>query len=303
MTITDSRSSASPVEARFDLFVLGRAQDGGVPHLGCQKPCCAEARRSGRTETPACLGIHDRQTDRLVLVEATPSVECQISQLHLLSGQPGRTRPLVDAVLITHAHMGHYTGLMQFGREAASARNLPTYVTPQMANFLRDNGPWSQLVSLEQLGLREIESNGQRFEPIEGLAVEAIPVPHRAEFSDTVAFRIHGPTGTVLFCPDCDRWAAHEGLLESLLEGVDVAYLDGTFYDGSELPGRDLAEIPHPAIIDTMDRLQDEARSNPGSIRFLHLNHSNPALHDREIADGIAARGFRIAEPGEVVHL
>ena len=236
-----------------------------------------------------------------MLVEATPSVENQISQLHLLSGQQGRTRPLVDAVLITHAHMGHYTGLMQFGREAASSRNLPTYVTPQMATFLRDNGPWSQLVSLEQLDLREIDCDGQRFEPIEGLTVEAIPVPHRAEFSDTVAFRIHGPARTVLFCPDCDRWAAHEGLLESLLAGVDVAYLDGTFYDGSELPGRDLAEIPHPAIIDTMDRLQDEARANPGFIRFLHLNHSNPALHDPAISSEIKDRGFLVADSGEKI--
>lgn len=288
---------------RFDLYVLGRAQDGGLPHVGCEKACCVDARRSGRVETPACLGIHDRETDRLVLIEATPAIEEQLALFAAKSGVVGRGRQPVDAILITHAHIGHYAGLIQLGREVASTQHLPTYVTPRMASFLRTNGPWSQLVDLGQLDLIEVDVDGAMFEPIEGLRIEAIAVPHREEFSDTVAFRVHGPTRTVLFCPDVDRWAAHDGLLERLIEGVDVAYLDGTFYDGREVPGRDLSEIPHPAMIDTMRRLKAIAAQTPGKIRFIHLNHTNPAWNDSAIRDDLERRGFQLAVPGERVGL
>ena len=288
--------AASEEGTRFDVYVLGRAQDGGLPHVGCEKSCCTDARRSGRRETPSCLGIHDRETDRLVVIEVTPAVEEQIAMLHSLSGVSGRGRKPVDAVLITHAHIGHYAGLIQFGREVASTKNLPTYVSPRMAEFIKSNGPWSQLVELDQLDLIEFTPSGDSFEPIEGLKIEAIAVPHREEFSDTVAFRIHGPKRTVLFCPDVDRWTAHEGLLESLLEGVDVAYIDGTFYDGSEIPGRDLSEIPHPPMVDTMGRVDPSTATR---VHFIHLNHTNPAFNDDAVASEVEARGFKVAQPAE----
>ena len=291
------------MQGRFDLYVLGSAQDGGLPHVGCEKPCCVDARATGRVETPACLGIHDRASGKLVLIEATPEVGSQLARFHQCTGARGRGRQPVDAVLITHAHMGHYVGLVQFGLEAASTRGLPTHVTPRMAGFLRENGPWSQLVELGQLELIEHPPGEGRFAPIEGLEVEAIAVPHRDEFSDTVAFRIHGPEQTVLFCPDIDRWTVREGLLESLLEGVDVAYLDGTFYDGRELPGRRIEDIPHPPIVDTMDRLADDAKVRPGRIRFLHFNHSNPVYTDEAVVAEVEGRGFGIARTGEKVAL
>ena len=295
--------STRPPTNRFDLYVLGRAQDGGLPHVGCEKACCREARASGRVETPACLGIHDRQTDRLLLIEATPAIEPQLALLAEKTGVAGRGRQPIDALLITHAHIGHYTGLIQLGREVASTKNLPTFVSPRMAAFLRTNGPWSQLVELGQLNLVEVDVNGVMFEPIEGLKVEAIGVPHREEFSDTMAFRIHGPDSTVLFCPDVDRWEAHDGLLASILEGVDVAYIDGTFYDGREVPGRNLSEIPHPAMISTMEQLEEYAQKQPGRIRFIHLNHTNPVWNDPVLQKEIEQRGFRLAEEGERVGL
>ena len=85
--------------------------------------------------------------------------------------------------------------------------------------------------------------------------------------------------------------------------GEDIAYLDATFYDGRELPGRDLSQIPHPPMIDTMKRLAGRAKQRPGTIRFIHLNHTNPALFDRAIRADVERRGFRIAEQGEVIDL
>ena len=301
-----SQETVASSESRFECFVLGRAQDGGMPHLGCEKQCCVDARNDGKEEYPACLGIHDTQTGKLLLIEATPAIEKQVSLLHKLSGVKNRDRTPFDALLLTHAHIGHYGGLIQLGREVASTKEIPTYVTKRMAHFLTTNGPWSQLVKFKQISLRILPDTNHistTFSPIEDLLVEAIKVPHRDEFSDTVAFKIHGPNKTVLFVPDIDRWEGNEKLLERLLEGVNVAYIDATFYDGRELPGRDMTKIPHPMMIDTMELLSTYATEHPGAIRFIHLNHTDPAFSDHDVQRQINERGFRIAEQGERIGL
>ena len=285
---------------RFEVLVLGIAQDGGLPHVGCSKPCCVAARRSGRRLYPASLAIHDSETGRLCLVEATPRIEPQLDLLHGLTGQRHRSRQPVDAVMITHAHIGHYLGLAQFGFEVAATKDLPVFVTERFSDYLRGHGPWRQLVEMQQIALRPTTA-GTEFSPIPGITVTPVKVPHRDEFSDTMAFRIQGPNKTVLFVPDIDSWRAAPGLLERLVEGVDVAYLDATFYDGRELPGRDLTKIRHPFMTDTMQRLDGQAKLHPGRFRFIHLNHTNPALHDPKLRRSISARGFRIAVQGERV--
>lgn len=296
-SVVRDREPAADVE----LFVLGVAQDGGMPQFGCEKPCCVESRRTGRVLYPSCLGVVDRRGDgapRLLLVEATPRIEEQVALLHDLAGVHDRGRRPVDVVLTTHAHIGHYLGLAWFGREVAGSTQVPVHCTPRFASFLRAHGPWKQLVELRQIEVREF-AIGEAFAPWPGLSVTAIAVPHRDEFSDTVAFVIAGPQRRVLFVPDIDAWEKVPGLLERLLEGVDVAYLDGTFFDGSELPERDLAEIRHPLMTHTMELLAATAKARPGALRFLHCNHTNPVLHDSAVRARVEAAGFRIAAQGE----
>lgn len=295
--LPDTRSSSG-----LETIVLGIAQDGGLPHVGCSKPCCVGARRTGRRLYPACLAIHDRDAGRLVLIECTPRIEPQLAMLHDLSGLRERGRKPVDAVLLTHAHIGHYLGLAQFGKEVASTSGLPVHVSPRFASFLRENGPWRQMVELKQIELRELEP-GTAFSPIPGVRVTAIPVPHRDEFSDTMAFKIQGPNRTVLFVPDVDSWKKEPGLLDRLIDGVDVAYLDATFFDGSELPDRIMARVRHPFIVESMEALGEQAKQRPGRFRFIHLNHTNPALHDPKIRARIRSAGFRIARQGERVEI
>ncbi|MGE4601399.1 MAG: MBL fold metallo-hydrolase [Planctomycetota bacterium] len=289
---TDLREERPDIE----LVVLGIAQDGGVPHLGCQKECCIDARRDVKRLGPACLAIVDHQSGKTMLIEATPAIEEQLSLLREITGFGNEGRHAVDSLLLTHAHIGHYTGLIHFGREVASTDAIDVYCTERMGSFLKENGPWSQLVELKQIVLRTVEY-GDLTEVMRGVKVAAIAVKHRDEFSDTVAWRIEGPNKTVLFCPDIDSWDG--GVLENLIEGVDICYLDATFYDGRELPGRDLSEIPHPPMVVTMERLQEAALREPGRFRFIHLNHTNPALRDETIRDELRKRGFRVAEPAE----
>lgn len=296
-----SRKTAGE-NSRYSLWVLGTAQDGGVPHVGCKRECCERARRTGAHRYPVSIGIVDRTTHSLAMIEASPEIDAQIALLHARSDLHGRGRNPIDALLLTHAHIGHYAGLVHFGREVASTKELPVFSTARMARYLSTNGPWSQLVDLRQIELRTVEPRA-RFELLPGLDVEAFPVPHRDEFSDTMAYKIHGPDHVVLFVPDVDRWDAHPGLLDQLLDGVDTAYIDGTFWDGRELPGRDITEIPHPLIVDTMLRMAERARQRPGSIRFLHLNHTNPLWHDETLRARVKTLGFAIAERGERIDL
>jgi len=287
--------------SRFEVVVLGIAQDGGLPHVGCNKACCVRARKEGWALMPACIAIHDRQDHKLLLVEATPGIGAQLGLLHRLTGENRGRRP-VDAVMITHAHIGHYTGLMHFGKEVAATEALPVHVSPRMAGFLRSNGPWGQLVQDQRIDIQEF-TPGERFTPLPGIEVQAVPVPHRDEYSDTMAFRIFGPKRSVLFVPDVDSWDKQPGLLDSLLEDIDVAYIDGTFYDTKELPERIRSLIAHPPIVDSMKLLEARAKEKPGSIRFIHVNHTNPVITDNKIRKEIWAQGFRVARQGERIDI
>ena len=97
-------------------------------------------------------------------------------------------------------------------------------------------------------------------------------------------------------CLDCGKTFPS---VPRLLDGVTVAYLDASFYDGRELADRDISQIGHPLMVDTMRRLKDRALAEPGLVRFIHLNHNNPALHDPELQALIERRGFRVARRGE----
>ena len=288
-------------EPQFDAWLLGRMQDGGMPHLGCEASCCQDARRLGVVEHPCSLGIRDRQSGSLLLIEATPAIEPQIAMLQKLAGGQRPPRRPVDAVMLTHAHIGHYAGLMHLGQEVAAVDGVPVHCTVRMAEFLKRNAPWSGAVEAGHIVLRAHdpgEVGAVEFEPLPGLKVEAVRVPHRDDYSDTVAFKVRGPSRTLLWAPDVDQWGRHEDLLDGLLADVDLAYLDATFFSEDECPGRDLTKIPHPFVGETMELLADRAAASPGTLRLMHFNHSNPVLHDPGLATSVVQRGFAIAEVG-----
>ncbi len=294
------------------IVVLGIAQDGGMPQIGCDCTHCAAARRDpSRVRHVASLAIHVPRTDHVYLVDATPDLPAQIEMIHAFHHRPvgplaGKTdRAPVDGVLLTHAHIGHYLGLAQFGFESLSTKDIPVWASPRMAAYLRTNGPWSQLVRLDNIALREFQP-GQAFELEPGITVKPIQVPHRDEYSDTLAFLIRGPKKTLLYVPDTDTWTTWSKPLADVLrdERVDVALLDGTFYSADELPDRDVTKIKHPLITATMDLLQPLVKAGKVRVFFTHLNHSNPALEPGGAAEkAIVARGFGVAEEGAAFRL
>ena len=272
--------------------VLGIAQDGGVPHAGCKQPLCVEARRDpSRRVRVASLGLIDTASGKRFLVDATPDFA---EQMELLGGFP-------DGILLTHAHVGHYLGLAQLGREILGARKVPVYCTPSMARFLRENKPWSRLVALENIAIREVVP-GEEVVLTENLRATPIKVPHRDEDSDTVAWRIRGPSRSILWLPDIDKWQKWDLSLASLLEDPTlVAFVDGTFFSADEIPGRSIADIPHPLAAETAALFPKGAPR--GRLFLVHLNHTNRLLWDPGARATLAASGVGTAEQGQQIPL
>lgn len=301
-------ASASPGQPY--VVVLGTAQDAGLPQIACRKECCERARRDpSQRRLAASVLLVDPRDGRRWLFDATPDLREQVERAKgyghagefgpATAGRP----PLFDGVFLTHAHMGHCAGLVHLGREAYGSEAMEVVATPRMCAFLESPGLFGQLVSGGFIEPRRL-APGETLQLASDLAVTAFSVPHRDECSDTVAFRIEGPTGAALYLPDIDKWERWDRPLAAVLETVDVAYLDGTFYGPGEIPGRDMAQVPHPFVVETMELLAAEPAVTRSKVRFLHLNHSNPAARpDSAEAQEVVARGYRLAQPGERVGL
>ena len=270
------------------ILVLGTGQDGGIPQVGhFGHPGWT---RSRHRRLVSCLALIDPRQDKRWLFDATPDFREQVFILHDQAPRERISheshRPLVDGIFLTHAHIGHYTGLMFLGHESLGARNVPVYAMPRMRRFLETSGPWSQLVQFGNIELRDLEDR----KPValsENLTVQPILVPHRQEFSEVVGYRIDGPNASVLYLPDIDSWEEwdDEGTrIEDLITEVDVAYLDGTFFQNGELPGRDMTGFPHPFIVHSVERFSSLPPRQRSKIRFIHLNHSNPAQFSNSAA-------------------
>lgn len=280
-----------------ELIVLGNVQDGGMPHIGCGRPCCRNLFLRPRSEgRVVSLGLVNSNSTKTALFEATPDLP---SQWASLADHSGVSQP--SHIFLTHAHMGHYTGLMHLGREALGARHVQVGAMPRMAKFLTSNGPWSQLVDLGNIEVLPLADDVPVLLFEGEVIVTPIRVPHRDEFSETVGFWVEGPSRSALFIPDIDKWDTWEHSLVEELSRADYAFLDATFYDAAEVNHRDMSEIPHPFVVETMLALEALSLEDRGKIYFIHLNHTNP-LHsnDSPASQAVEAKGFKIAREGQV---
>lgn len=291
-------STESTPASGVEVVILGTVQDGGSPHIGCQRDCCKLLwEQPDPSRKVVSLGLIDRNAQKSYLFEATPDLGAQMAELQRSAGF-GRSN-YTDGIFLTHAHIGHYSGLMFLGREALNASEIPVFAMPRMYGFLQENGPWKQLVALENIVIRPLE-NKQPNDLSEELKVIPFRVPHRDEFSETVGFEIIGPHKRLLFIPDIDKWDRWEVSIVEKIKSVDLAFLDATFYDAAELGYRDMDEIPHPFVVESrklMDGLPPKEREK---VHFIHFNHTNPLLNpESEASRTIQEAGYHIARPGQ----
>jgi len=292
--------STQPVHATESPYtvLLGVAQDAGHPQAGCKKSCCAAAWADPSLgHRVVSLGVLDPVSNQRWLIDASPDFPRQLMALETAQSSEGAS--VLDGIFLTHGHIGHYTGLLHLGREVMGTQDVPVYVMPRMEQFLRRFGPWEQLVRLGNVKLVGLEA-GREVQLNERIRVEAFSVPHRDEYTETVGFIVSGPTQRVLYLPDIDKWERWERPIESLIAEVDRAYVDGTFFDGKELPGRDMAEIPHPFVVESLARFASLPEQERNKVRFIHFNHTNPLLQpDSDPVDQVRAAGMHVAQEAE----
>lgn len=284
------------------LVVLGSVQDGGSPHIACKKKCCNELfDKPDVTRKVVSLGLVDPINRQTFLLEATPDIGAQMKLLKHYS--PFKDTELPDAIMLTHAHIGHYSGLMYLGREANNAKALTVYAMPRMKQFIENNGPWSQLIALNNISLKNIK-NGEAFWLSSNLKVTTFLVPHRDEFSETVGFFIQGPTKKALFIPDIDKWDKWDKEIVEEIKKVDYAFIDATFFDGNEVNNRNIKEIPHPFVIESIQLLNQLDSVDKSKVRFIHFNHTNPLLDSSTKESALVKKsGFNIARMRQVFSL
>lgn len=302
---TEKRAAVLKQERQYhggaDLIVkvLGTAQDGGIPHSGCYCEKCLKARRKPEfSRHVSSLAILDLKEKTFFLLDATPDIRAQLDIVHhRLNPQKPKFSP--HGVLLTHAHIGHYTGLMFFSYEAMSSHRLPVFCSSRMERFLSENGPWSQLVRLENIKIQSL-ARDKEYSLTPSITVKGFQVPHRDEYSDTLGFIISGQKRQLLYIPDIQNWKIWDRSIVDEVSKVQAALLDGTFYGPDELPGRDLSKIGHPFIRDSMEILKAVAKKGQTLIYFTHLNHSNLSLDpEGEARKRLEGEGFYLAEDGQ----
>ncbi|HWR32168.1 MAG TPA: MBL fold metallo-hydrolase [Chitinophagaceae bacterium] len=274
------------------IIVLGIAQDAGYPQIGCNKDCCKKAVK----QLVSCIAIADPVSNQKWIIDATPDFP---EQLRILDRyQSGN----LSGIFLTHAHMGHYTGLMYLGREAMNANKVPVYTMPRMQDYLKSNGPWSQLVTLNNIELRKLKADSV-IQLNERISVQPLLVPHRDEFSETVGYLIQINKQSVLFIPDIDKWNKWEKGIVDYVKQCDYLLLDGTFYKEGELKGRNMAEIPHPFVQESMELFDTLSPEEKKKVWFIHFNHTNPLVRkDPAACNEVKNNGFNTAIQGQLFH-
>lgn len=276
------------------IYILGNVQDAGLPHIGCQHKFCNDKFNEFEEYFTTSLAVVDPINKKYILFEATPDLPYQ---LNYLDKKIFKKFLLPESIFITHAHIGHYAGLMYFGREALGSKGLKVNVLPKMANFLQTNGPWSQLVEINNIKIQDLNF-GVNVSELKNITITLIEVPHRDEYSETAGFIIEGKTKKALFIPDIDKWEKWDKDLKQLVNEFDYLLLDATFYDSKEI-NRDISEIPHPLVSETINLLDSLSNESKNKVYFIHMNHTNLMLDPMsELSKFIYSKGYNIARLG-----
>lgn len=278
------------------IVVLGIGQDAGVPQIGCDSPFCKEAWKNPKLrQTVSSIALVDPKTKGRWIFDTTPDLP---EQFQLLKNITGDFSNNISGIFLTHAHIGHYTGLMYLGRESMNTKDVKVYAMPRMKEMLEKNAPWSQLVSIKNISLQRLE-NKQNTKISENISVQPFLVPHRDEFSETVGFKIMVNSKSLVFIPDIDKWQKWSEKLEDVVKSSDYVLIDGTFYADGEI-SRPMSEVPHPFVAETTALLKDLPLREKNKVYFIHFNHSNPLVQgNKNKIKELKTKGFNLTFQGQ----
>lgn len=274
------------------VLVLGTAQDAGVPQIGCLSEFCQKAWKNPKLrKMVSSIALVNPDTNQRWIFDATPDLP---TQFQILKETTKDFSNKLDGIFLTHAHIGHYTGLMYLGRESMGTKNVRVYAMPRMKLMLEQNAPWSQLVEIENISIQNLE-NEKEVSLNENLKAKPFLVPHRDEFSETVGYRISSKDKSLIFIPDIDKWQKWDKNLQDVVKENDFVFVDATFFADGEIP-RPMSEVPHPFVSETMNLLKSLSEKDKNKVHFIHFNHSNPLIQgDKKKIKEVRENGFNIA--------
>lgn len=282
--------------------VLGTAQDAGHPQLNCSCEHCRQARKDKSLALlQSSIAAADLKEKKTFILDATPAFSEQLDLLNEFAAAEGLGAEHLSGILLTHAHLGHYTGLMYLGKEALNSSDFPVYLSQKMLDFLESNAPWSDIV---KNNLKPIVFKFEEvYQLTENISFKAVEVEHRNEHADTAGFIVKAKDQSFFYLPDFDSWSSLTERFRKILKEVDYVFIDGTFFDKKELGelrGRELSEVPHPPIIESMELFSDLAAADKGKIYFTHFNHTNRIFdRDGKKKSLVEQKGFNILESGK----
>ena len=277
--------------------VLGTIQDGGFPQIDCNKACCLNQWLNPKKKFVSSIAVVDESEKKQWIIDASPEIKFQTK---LLKGKTNIKD--IEGVFLTHAHIGHYTGLMYYGNEAAGYRDLRVYAMPRMKKFLENNGPWNHLLKQRNIKLIKLSKN-KTINISANLKVKPFLVPHREDYSETVGFEIATSEKKLIYIPDIDNWEKWNISITELIKNIDFALVDGTFFSEREIE-RDISLIPHPLVKDSLKLFSNLKDIERNKIIFTHFNHTNPLIDEssKEHKE-VLSKGFRIAKEGDNFYL
>ena len=279
------------------IMVLGVAQDAGYPQAGYQEEWKAINLGQRKPLYTVSLGLIDPINKKRYLFDATPDFKEQLQMLDEISET--NDYPL-DGIFLTHAHIGHYTGLMHLGREVMGATGVPVHAMPKMKTFLEENGPWNQLVSLNNISIKPMQDS-TLVELSKDISVMPFTVPHRDEYSETVGFKIQINQKSIVFIPDIDKWNKWDVDIREVVKNNDIVLIDASFYQDGELEGRDMSLIPHPFTKESMELFSKLSKTDKAKVHFIHANHTNPILDmNSPEYEEVSQAGFNVAQQGQI---
>lgn len=270
------------------LKVLGSGQDAGIPHTACYCSICARARREvAKRRLGPSIALISKKKAFCYLIDASPDFKVQLDAVRKECSCVRRKGKIpVSGIFLTHAHMGHYSGLWQLGKETLDEKNVPVYCTPLMKQFLSLSFPFNYLVQAKNILIQEIHTSV--ILKLDGFYIAPVPVPHRNEFADTVGYIVQAKK-RVVYIPDIDFWT--DELIRKVNQS-DIALIDGTFFSKSELPR--FMDVPHPPIRETLKLFKGSSTE----IFFTHINHTNVINKNGKELKDLKKKGYRVARDG-----
>ncbi len=273
--------------------VLGTIQDGGFPQIDCNKACCQNQWLKPKKKFVSSIAVVDESEKKQWIIDASPEIKFQTKLLKEKTNIKD-----IEGIFLTHAHIGHYTGLMYYGNEAAGSRDLKVYAMSKMKKFLENNGPWNNLLKQRNIKLIKLSKNNT-INISANLKIKPFLVPHREDYSETVGFKIATSKKELIYIPDIDNWEKWDISITELIKNIDFALVDGTFFSEREIE-RDISLIPHPLVKDSLKLFSNLKAKERNKIIFTHFNHTNPLIDENSKEhEEVLSKGFRIAKEGD----